>query len=121
MGGYRSIASAHAPDMPWPFIVYAFFFFMIAPLAIIKLNRLFGVEMTFRRPSLDRPPLLGRDPLQTFRIFLVSSLLMSIGACLAAPKADHHGMMMFFQTAAMSLGLVVGERLIYWVHAKEIT
>ena len=124
IGGYREITSKRTPDfeMSWSFIVLIFLFFSISPLANIKICRLFGVELAFRRPSLDRPPLdRGKDPLQTYRVFLVSSLLISLGAGFAAPKADHDGMMTFFLTAAMCLGLFVGERLIYLVHAKEIT
>ncbi len=46
---------------------------------------------------------------------------MSIGAACALPKADNPGVMMFWASVAMSIGLCVGERLIYLVYAKKIT
>ena len=45
---------------------------------------------------------------------------MSVGACFALPNADQHGLMMFWASAAMSIGLFVGEQFIYWVYAKRI-
>jgi hypothetical protein len=122
VGGYRNLAPEHTAQffMPWSFIVESFFFFCIAPLAITALRNRFGFETVFRRPSLDRTVFSRRDILQAFRLFWVSSALMSIGACLALPKADQHGVMMFWSSVAMSAGLFIGERIVYLVYAKRI-
>ena len=80
----------------------------------------FGMETVFRRPTLDRSPFSKRDILQAFRLFSVSSALMTIGACLALPNADHNEVMMFWCGAAMSAGLFVGERIVYLAYAKKI-
>jgi hypothetical protein len=45
---------------------------------------------------------------------------MSVGACLALPKADQRGVMMFWSSVAMSAGLFIGERIVYLVYAKRI-
>ena len=120
--GYRMLAPDQTADfkIDWFVIVGGFLLFCIVPLASTALKCRFGVEMTFRRPSLDRAPFRRCDPLQTMRLFVATSTLMSVGACFALPNADQHGLMMFWATAAMSMGLFVGERLIYWVYAKRI-
>ncbi len=121
--GYRTLAPGHTAyftDLPWSFVPTGFLFWCIAPLVIMVLN-FHGRDMTFRRPSLDRPPWSGRnDPLQFFRLGLVSAILALVGACFALPKADHGGMMMFWITTAGTVGLFIGERLVYWVYAKKI-
>ena len=65
--GYRMLAPERTADfkwLPWSFIGMDFVFWCIAPLAIMALN-FHGLDVTFRRPSLDRPPWGGRnDPLQ---------------------------------------------------------
>jgi hypothetical protein len=122
VGGYRNLTPEHTAtfSMPWWFIVECFFFFCIGPLAITALRNRFGIETVFRRPSLDRTVFSKRDILQAFRLFWVSSALMSVGACLALPKADHRGVMMFWSSVAMSSGLFIGERIVYLVYAKRI-
>jgi hypothetical protein len=97
-----------------------FFFFCIAPLAITMLRHRFGFENVFRRPSLDRTPFSRRDILQVYRLFLVSSVLLSVGACFALPTANQQGVMMFWTSVAVSAGLFVGERIVYLVYAKNI-
>jgi hypothetical protein len=121
-GGYRELAPGRTRDfiLGWPFIVAAFLFFCLMPLAITVLNRRFGVEMIFRRPSFDRPPVSGRDPLQTFRLFSVSSALMTIGACFALRNANAHGVMMFWSSVAMSAGLAMSEGILYLAHWRKI-
>ena len=122
-GGYRTVS--HEPTanvaMGWPFIIASFFLFFIGPLAIIFLKGRFGIENIFRRPSLERSPFTRGDPLQAFRLFSVSSALMTAGAALALPRVGHRGLMMFWVSVAMTMGLVLGERLIYLVYAKRIT
>jgi len=116
------IAPGHTDDyaMRWPVIVEGFAFFCAAPLLIIALRHLFGIETIFRRPSLDRTPFSGRDILQAFRLFWITGALASLGACFALPNADHNGVMMFWATAAGSTGLFIGERIVYLVYAKRI-
>ena len=122
-GGYRTVAHERTANalMGWPFIIGSFLFFCITPLAIVALRGRFGIENLFRRPSLDRSPFTRSDPLQAFRLFSVSSALISMGAAFALPTADHSGVMMFWASAAMSMGLFVGERLICLVYAKRVT
>jgi hypothetical protein len=124
ISGYRLILpdrSAHFV-FGWSYIAETFLFCCIAPLAITALRQRFGFESIFRRPSLDRSPFgKGRDLLQIFRLYWISAVSASLGAACALPKADHHGVMMFCGTVAGSMGLFVGERLIYLAHAKRIT
>jgi hypothetical protein len=122
-GGYRMLAPGHTAyftDVPRSFIVELFVFWCIAPLAITALN-CYGIDVAFRRPSLDRPPWGGRkDPLQFFRFCRFSIILMLVGACFAVPKADPGGVKMFWITAAVAVAFIFGERLVYWVYAKKI-
>jgi hypothetical protein len=122
--GYRLLApdrTAYFRGVPWPDIAMFFLFWCIAPLAVMVLN-FHGLDVTFRRPSLDRPPWGRRhDPLQLLRLGLVSALSTLIGGCFALAKADQRGIMMFVAITAASLGFLIGERLVYWVYAKKIT
>ena len=122
VSGYRSLTPERTTHfyMPWSFIVVSFFFFCVAPLGIIALRNCFGFETVYRRPSLDRTPFNRQDILQAYRLFWVSSALMSLGACFALPRADDHGTMMFWSSVGMSAGIFIGERIVYLVHAKEI-
>lgn len=125
VSGYRTVASSHIVDFTnvgWPFIIANFSFFTVVPLITTALKRLLGFQMTFRRPSLSRSPFgWGRDPLQVFRLFLITATSMTIGTCLALPKADNGGVILFWACVAGSAGLFVGERLIYLIYAKEIS
>jgi hypothetical protein len=122
VGGYRNLAPERTTHfhMPRWFIVEGFFFFCVMPLAITALRNCFGVETVFRRPSLDRSVFSKRDILQAFRVFWVSSALMSLGACFALRNADHNGVLMFWSSVAMTCGLLIGERTVYLVYAKKI-
>ena len=123
LSGYRMLSPDRTADFTfgWSVPILDLLFFCIAPPAIIILKQRLGFEMAFRRPSLERSPFgWGRDPLQAFRLFWVSAALMSFGAGLALPKANHQGVMMFWAVLAGSVGLFVGERLIYSVYAKRI-
>jgi hypothetical protein len=123
VSGYRNLAPERTTYFypSWEFIVFNFFFFCVMPLAVTVLKQRFGVEMIFRRPSPDRSPFVwGRDPLQVFRLFVISSVSILVGAGLALPKAGHRGVMMFWTCAAVAAGLFIGERLVYLVYAKRI-
>jgi hypothetical protein len=122
VGGYRNLSPERTTHfyMPQSFIVFSFFFFCVAPLAITALRNCFGIETVFRRPSLDRTVFSRRDILQAFRLFWVSSALMSLGAGFALRNADHNGVMMFWSSVAMTGGLFIGERIVYLVYAKKI-
>jgi len=122
VGGYRNLAPERTThfNMPRWFIVGGFFFFCVMPLAITALRNRFGIETIFRRPSLDRTVFSGRDVLQAFRVFWVSSALMSLGACFGFRNADRNGILMFWSSVAMTGGLFIGERIVYLVYAKKI-
>jgi hypothetical protein len=123
LGSYRMLSPDRTAPLVfgWSYIVLALLLFCIAPPAIVILKQRFGFEMTFRRPSMDRSPFgWGRDPLQVFRLYLVTAVSMSAGAGLALAHANHRGVMMFWGCAAVSVGLFLGERLIYLVYAKRI-
>ena len=125
VGGYSTLAPERTKGfiVGWPFIITTFFFFCIGPLVITALNtvnnRRRGIEMIFRRPSF-RSPFSRRDPLQTFRLYSVSSTLITLGACFALKNADDRGVMMFWTSVAMSAGLLIGEGILYLVHWKKI-
>lgn len=121
--GYGMLAPEHtAPfkGMPWSDIVMFFLFWCIAPMAVMALN-FHGLDVIFRRPSLERPPWGGRnDPLQFFRLGLVTVVSVSVGACFALPKANQGGAMWFWAMITGTVGFFIGERLVYWVYAKRI-
>lgn len=121
--GYRLLApdrTAYFRGVSWTDIAMSFLFWCIAPLGIMALN-FHGLDVTFRRPSMDRPLWGGRhDPLQSLRLGLVSALSTLIGGCFALAKANHGGIMMFAAITAASLGFLIGERLVYRVYAKKI-
>ena len=79
--GYRMLAPDQTADfkIDWFVIVGGFLLFCIVPLASTALKCRFGVEMTFRRPSLDRAP---------FRQMRLDSQCMSMQEIRATLVAD---------------------------------
>jgi hypothetical protein len=114
LSGYRLILPDHSAYFVfgWSYIATVFLFCCLAPPTITALRQRLGFETTLRRPSLDRSPFgRRREPLQVFRLWWVSSASASLGAAFALPKADHHGLMMFWGCVAVSVGLFLGEWL----------
>jgi len=122
LGGYNSLTPERTAktNADWIFVTLSFVMMCLFPLAALAYSRRIGID-SFRLPSLDRQPLgWWRDPLQPLRISLVSIGLTFVGACFALPKADHRGIMIFWWYGAMTLGLFIGERLVYRIHEKRI-
>jgi hypothetical protein len=120
--GYMSLDFAHAAQMSadWILVTVAFVGTCLFPLGAMAYSRHIGVE-SFRRPSLDRPPIgWWRDTLQPLRVSLVGMALYFVGACFSLPKTDGGGLMIFWSSAAVTVGMFVGERLVYRIHAKRI-
>jgi hypothetical protein len=122
LGGYRSLAPDQTANTnaDWIFVTLAFVGMCLFPLGAMAYSRRIGVEV-FRRPSFDRHPIgWWRDTLQPLRVSLISTALLFVGSCFALPHADHKGIMMFWFYAALTLGLFIGERIIYRIYAKRI-
>jgi hypothetical protein len=121
-GGYRNLSperTAHT-NADWIFVTVILVLMCLFPLGAMAYSRSIGVE-TFRRPSFDRWPLgWWRDTLQPLRVSLVSIALTFMGSCLALPKADQRGVMIVWSYAAATVGLFIGERLVYRVYSKRI-
>lgn len=120
--GYGSLAPERTEksNADWIFVTIAFLGMGPFPLCAMAYSRHIGVE-SFRRPSLDRPPFgWWRDTLQPLRVSLLGVGLYFSGACLSLPKADHRGVMILWLYAAATVGLLIGERLVYKIHAKRI-
>ena len=121
-GGYGSLAperTAHT-NADWVFVILSFVILCVFPLGAMAYSRKIGVE-SFRRPSFDRWPLgWWNDTLQPLRVTLVGTALTFVGACLALPKADQRGVMTAWWYGAMTLGLFIGERLVYRIYSRRI-
>jgi len=123
LGGYTSLAPERTAgtNSDWILVSIAFVTACFFPLmAMAYSHRCRGIEK-FRRPSLDRHPIgWWSDPLQPIRHSLIAIGLTFLGSCLALGKADHKGVMIFWFYAALTLGLFIGERLVYRVYVKWI-
>ena len=121
-GGYSSLAPERTANTnaDWVLVAITFVVMCIFPLGVIAYSSHRGVE-TFRRPSADRQPLGWRcDTLQPLRVSLAFMALFWVGSCFALPKTDHRGVMLFWVYSAWAIGLFIGERLVYRIHAKKI-
>jgi len=122
IGGYRGLSpdrTVHT-NADWVFVIVCFVLTSLFPLGAMTYSRWIGVE-TFRRPSLDRSPLgWWRDTLQPLRVSVVFVALTFIGSCFALPHADHRGVMLVWSFGAVSLGLFIGERLVYHIYRERI-
>src|SRR5215212_3146290 len=97
-GGYFSLAPERTAktNADWVLITILFIATCLFPVGAMAFGRRNGIE-TFRRPSLDRPPLgWWRDTLQPLRVSQVSIWLYLVGACFALPKTDQKGMMLLY-------------------------
>ena len=122
VGVYESLApkeTAHT-NSDWIFVSITFVLTCLFPLGAMSYSRGIGVQQ-FRRPSLDRHPFgWWRDTLQPLRMSVISAALYFVGSCLALPHTDHRGLMIFWFYAALTLGLFIGERIVYVVYRERI-
>jgi len=122
IGGYVSLSPERTANTnaDWIFVAITFVLTGLFPLGAMAYSRSRGVE-TFRKPSLDRAPHgWWTDTLQPIRVSWVCMALFWFGSCLAIPRTDHKGVMVFwFYTAAVS-GLFIGERVVYLVYRKRV-
>jgi|ERR1051325_299340 hypothetical protein len=121
-GGYKSLAPEQTAktNSDWVFVSITFVLTCLFPLGAIAYSRLIGVQQ-FRPPSFDRHPLgWWRDTLQPLRVSVVGAVLYFIGACIALPHTDQRGVMLFWFYAALAVGLLIGERLVYIVYRERI-
>jgi hypothetical protein len=122
IGGYESLTpkeTAHT-NSDWIFVSITFVMTCLFPLGAMSYSRAIGVQ-EFRRPTLDRHPFgWWRDTLQPLRMCVIGAALYFIGACFALPHTDHRGVMLFWFYAALTLGLFIGERIIYVVYRDRI-
>ena len=122
IGGYESLAPARTAhtDSDWIFVSISFVLTCLFPLGAMSYSRGIGVR-EFRRPSLDRHPLgWWRDTLQPLRVSVIGSALSLLGACFALPRADQRGIMIFCFYVALTVGIFIGERLVYHVYRAQI-
>jgi hypothetical protein len=122
VGGYESLAPQKTANTnsDWIFVSITFVLTCLFPLGAMSYSRGIGVQQ-FRRPSLDRHPFgWWRDTLQPLRISVIGAGLYLIGSCFALPHTDHRGVMIFWFYAALTLGLFLGERIVYAVYRERI-
>jgi hypothetical protein len=123
IGGYSSLSPEQTAqtNADWIFVTIAFVGTSLFPLGATAYSRSRGIEI-FRKPSLDRAPHdWWTDTLQPIRVSWCCMALFWAGSCVALPKADHKGVMLFWFYAATGSGLFIGERIVYQVYGKLIT
>jgi hypothetical protein len=78
-------------------------------------------QNTLRRPSLHRNPLnWWTDPLQSLFISTCLLAALTIGAALRRPAIGSIGFWMTGVYCSMTIGLVVGQLLVYWIYRHKI-
>jgi len=122
VGGYESLASKETArtNSDWIFVSITFVLTCLFPLGAMFYSRGIGVQQ-FRRPSLDRHPFgWWRDTLQPLRMSVIGAALYLVRECFALPHTDQRGVMLFWFYAALALGLLIGERIVYVAYRERI-
>ena len=60
------------------------------------------------------------NQVQPLRVSLVGVALCFVGACFALRGADERGYMLLWSYVALTLGLFIGERVVYRIYSKKI-
>ena len=122
-GGFEAIRPENHSNTnaDWTFVVISFVATTIFPSGAMLYSRSRGVT-EWKRPSLDRNPFRWwTDPLQSLRISILLACAYVFGGAVALLHTDEKGFLLFLWSVAMLMGLLLGERFVYWRFKAQIT
>jgi hypothetical protein len=120
--GYGSLSPQRTAgsNADWYFVLASFVGTILFPLGAMFFARSRGVKI-FYKPSFDRHPLgWWNDTLQPIRISLIFSVCQVLGCLPTLRYANELGFMTFYWMLALTIGLFIGERLVYLVYKSSI-
>jgi hypothetical protein len=102
-------------------IMGGFVLTLVAPLALFAYGIHFSKKAVMPRPSFDRHCFgWWTDTLQPLRVSVLVSVLKTLGALTAVLMGGGQSQKLVHVYVACSIGIVIGERLVYWVYKKRI-
>lgn len=120
-GGF--LGPRHLPassNIDWLGITVGFVMMLIAPLASFTYGIHFSKKTTLPRPSFDRHPFIWWDVLQSLRVDVSIGVLQTLGAVIAFLAGKGQPRMFIYAYVAVSIGILIGERLVYRVYKAKI-
>jgi hypothetical protein len=121
-GGFAAMRhSSNTTNIDWVLIAIVLVMMTSLPLGLFAYGINYSKKEKMERPSLDRHCFgWWTDTLQPLRVSVLGTAFYTLGTLAAYPGAAEQARMLIFLYVATTIGITIGERLVYSIYDSKI-